>query len=140
MVAPTIYSINKLGCCAKSSNYRMIMVGHTFSKLYATILHMKLSRELERRLLRSRGQARFHSTHQTIDHILTLRAIIEEERHFSLKVYFGLRLFSLLFHLCTTFIVSSTQRRVEIGTCTWPIGHQGPFPYLVLMVVLYVGF
>jgi hypothetical protein len=54
------------------------MVGHTFSKLYATVLHMKLSRELERRLLRARGQAGFHSTHQTIDHILTLWAIIEE--------------------------------------------------------------
>jgi hypothetical protein len=38
------------------NNYRAIMVGHTFSKLYATFLHLKLSGDLERRQLRDRGQ------------------------------------------------------------------------------------
>jgi hypothetical protein len=69
------------------NNYRTTMVGHTFSKIYATILHLKLSRELERRQLRARGQAGFRHEHQTIDHILTLGAIIEEARHQSSKVY-----------------------------------------------------
>jgi hypothetical protein len=63
------------------------MVGHTFSKLYATVLHQWLSEELERRHLRARGQAGFRPDYQTIDHIFTLRAIIEEARHRSSKVY-----------------------------------------------------
>jgi len=48
----TIHLIHKLGPNADPNNYRMIIVGDTFSKLYVTILHMNLSRELERRLLR----------------------------------------------------------------------------------------
>jgi hypothetical protein len=44
------------------SNYRMIIVGHTFSKIYAKVLHFKLSRELERRQLRAGRQARFPTT------------------------------------------------------------------------------
>ena len=63
------------------------MVGHTFSKLYATVLHMKLSSDFEQRNLRARGQARFRLAHQTIDHIFTLQAVIEEARHRSLKFY-----------------------------------------------------
>jgi hypothetical protein len=55
----TIHPIHKSGPSADPNNYRTIMVGHTFSKLYAIVLHMKLSRELERRLLRARGQAGF---------------------------------------------------------------------------------
>jgi hypothetical protein len=70
-----------------SNNYKMIMVGHTFSKLYAMVLHMNLSSELERRHLRARGHARFRPTHQTIDHIFTLRTIIKEAQHRSSKVY-----------------------------------------------------
>jgi hypothetical protein len=54
------------------------MAGHTFFELYTTVLHINLSRELERRLHRARGQAGFCSTHQTIDHILTLQDTIEE--------------------------------------------------------------
>jgi hypothetical protein len=56
-------------------------MAHTFSKLYTTILHMKLSNELEHRHLRSRGHAAFRPAHRNIDHIFTLWAIIEEEHH-----------------------------------------------------------
>jgi hypothetical protein len=82
-----IHPIHKSGPSSDPNNYRTIMVGHTFSKLYATVLHMKLSSELEQRSLRARGQAGFRPTHQTIDHIFTLWAIIEEARHRSSKVY-----------------------------------------------------
>jgi hypothetical protein len=64
------------------------MVGHNFSKIYAIVLQMKLFGDLEGRLIRARGHGGFYLTHQTIDHILALRAIIEEVRHCSLKVYF----------------------------------------------------
>ena len=46
---------------------------------------------LEQRQLRAKGQAGFHPDHpdhQTIDHILTLRTVIEEARHRSSKVYY----------------------------------------------------
>jgi hypothetical protein len=52
-----IHPIHKSGSNSNPNNYRMIMVGHTFSKLYATVLHMQLSSELEHRHLRARGQA-----------------------------------------------------------------------------------
>ena len=64
--------IHKSGATSDPNNYRTIMVGHTFSKLYATILHMKLSNDFEQRNLRACGQAGSRPTHQTIDHIVTL--------------------------------------------------------------------
>jgi hypothetical protein len=67
-----IHSIHKSGPSSDPNNYWTIMVGHTFSKLYATTLHMKLFSELEHRHLRARGQARFRHDHQTIDYIFTL--------------------------------------------------------------------
>jgi hypothetical protein len=42
-----IHSIHKSGPNTDPNNYRTIMVGHTFSKLYAMVLHMKLSCDLE---------------------------------------------------------------------------------------------
>jgi hypothetical protein len=82
-----IHLIHKSGSSSDPNNYMTIMVGHTFSNLYATVLHMKLSSELEHRHLRARGQAGFRPTHQTIDHILTLWDIVEEAQHRSSNVY-----------------------------------------------------
>lgn len=62
------------------------MAGHTFSKLYAAAFHWILLEILNERLLRAKGQAGFRPWYQTIDHILTLRAIIEEAKHCSSKV------------------------------------------------------
>ena len=73
-----IYPIHKAGPTSDPNNYRTIMVGHTFSKLYATALHSGLFSFLEQKQLRARWQAGFRPNHQTIDHIFTLRALIEE--------------------------------------------------------------
>jgi hypothetical protein len=54
-----IHPIHKSGPSLDPNNYKTIMVGHTFSKLYATTLHMKLSSELERRHLKAREQEGF---------------------------------------------------------------------------------
>jgi hypothetical protein len=83
----TIHLIHKSGSSVDPNNYRTIMVGHTFSKLYATILHLKLSRELERRQLRARGQVGFRLAHRPLITSLHSRAIIEEAQHHSSKVY-----------------------------------------------------
>jgi hypothetical protein len=95
------------------NNFKTIMVGHTFSKLYPTVFHLKLSRELERRQLSARGQVGFRLEHQTIDHILTLRAIIEEARHRSSKLYYC----SVDFQkdLCSLLKVALFQRLRDIG-------------------------
>jgi hypothetical protein len=59
----TIHPIHKSSPDTYSNNYTMTMVGHTFLKLYATILHMELSKELEGRHLRASGYAGFKPTH-----------------------------------------------------------------------------
>eukprot|EP01018_Ginkgo_biloba_P011531 Gb_18229 [translate_table: standard] len=46
---------------------------------------------LEKKKLRAKGQAGFRKDHRTIDHIFTLRAIIEEAKQRSTKVSFGTR-------------------------------------------------
>ena len=82
-----IYLIHKSGSTSDPNNYKTIMVGDTFSNSYATVLHRKLSSNLEQRNLKARGQARFRPAHQTIDHIFTLRVVVEEVCHRSSKVY-----------------------------------------------------
>jgi hypothetical protein len=54
-----IHSIHKSGPNSDPNNYMTIMVGHTFSKLYAMTLHRKLSSELEHRHLRAKGHVGF---------------------------------------------------------------------------------
>ena len=82
----TIHLIHKLGFMTKSNNYRMIMVGHTFSKLFAATLHLWLLEELVRHQLRAKGQASLCLQPQTTNHILTLIVTKEEVSHRPLKV------------------------------------------------------
>jgi len=58
-----IHQIYKLGHISNPNNYRMIMVVHTFLKLYATVLHRIFSSEIESRNLRDKGQEGFQPTH-----------------------------------------------------------------------------
>ena len=63
------------------------MIGHTFAKLFVTTLNAMLTGELDRKGCRARRQASFWADYQTMDHIFTLQAIIEEARHRLEKVY-----------------------------------------------------
>ena len=54
-----IHPIHKTGPVSDPGNYRTIMIGHTFAKLYATALNTMLSVELDRIGCRARGQAGF---------------------------------------------------------------------------------
>ena len=78
-----IFPIHKTGPVSDPGNYKTIMIGHTFAKLYVTTLNATLSVELDRKGCRARGQVGFQTDYQTMDHIFTLRAIIEEARHIS---------------------------------------------------------
>ena len=68
-------------------NYRTIMVGHTLAKLYASILEQQLSRWAEKTRRRALGQVGFRKGFSTLEHIFTLRAIIEEGRSHGRKIY-----------------------------------------------------
>jgi hypothetical protein len=54
-----IHPIHKSVPSLDPNNYKTIIVGHTFSKLYAMAHHRKLSSELEHKHLEARGQAGF---------------------------------------------------------------------------------
>jgi hypothetical protein len=68
-----IHLIHKSIPSSNPNNYMMIMVGHTLLNLYAMVIHdMNLSKELDQRSLRARGQTIFWPAHQTTNHIFTL--------------------------------------------------------------------
>lgn len=82
-----LYPIHKTVPTSNPGNYRTIIIGHTFAKLYATAINAMLFRELDRKGCRARSQAGLRADYQTMDHIFTLRAIIEVARHRPEKVY-----------------------------------------------------
>ena len=83
----TIVPIFKVGDPTEPGNYRTIMVGHTLARLYASILEQQLSSWAEGEGVRAKGQAGFRRGFSTLDHILTLRAIIEEGRSHGRRIY-----------------------------------------------------
>ena len=54
-----IHPIHKTGPISDPGNYKTIMIGHTFAKLYATALNNMLSAKLDKISCRARGQAGF---------------------------------------------------------------------------------
>ena len=76
----TSVPIFKAGDPMQPGYYRTIMVGHTLARLYASILEQWLSSWAESESIRAAGQAGFRKGFSTLDHILTLTAIIEEGR------------------------------------------------------------
>ena len=83
----TIVPIFKAGDPTEHGNYRTIMVGHTLARLYASILEQQLSNWAEGMGVRAKGQAGFRRGFSTLDHIMTLRAIIEEGRSHGRRIY-----------------------------------------------------
>ena len=63
------------------------MISHTLAKLYASVIEHELSNWVEREGVRAKGQAGFRRGFSTLDHIFTLRAIIEEGRAHGKRIY-----------------------------------------------------
>ena len=61
-------------------NYRTIMVGAIMAKLFGCLMDKKLSKWAELNAKRAQGQAGFRAQHNTIDHLITLRVLMEESR------------------------------------------------------------
>jgi len=76
----TIVPIHKVGDMLDPSNYRTIMIGHTLAKLYGAVMKAELSSYAEKEGLRASRQAGFRRSFSTIDHIFTLRCLIDHAR------------------------------------------------------------
>lgn len=75
-----ITPIHKGGDATVPGNYRGIAVSTVLAKLYASLLTRRLSEWTERHHLRAVGQAGFRAAHNTADHMLILRTLIESSR------------------------------------------------------------
>ena len=62
------------------TNYCTIMVSSTMAKIFNTILEIQLSKWAEKHNKRAHGQAGFRPGHNTIDHLVTLRVLMDESR------------------------------------------------------------
>ena len=76
----TIVPIHKFGDPLDPGTYRTIMIGHTLAKLYGAVLEAELSSYAEREDLRAHGQVGFRRAFSTIDHIFTLRCLIDQAK------------------------------------------------------------
>ena len=62
------------------NTYRTIMIGHTLAKLYGAVMEAELSDYMETLSLRALEQAGFRRDFTTIDHIFTLRCLIDQTK------------------------------------------------------------
>ena len=69
------------------NTYRTIMIGHTLAKLYGAVMEAELSDYMETLSLRAPEQAGFRRAFSTIDHIFTLRCLIDQTKARKKKLY-----------------------------------------------------
>lgn len=75
-----VKALYKKGDVNQPTNYRTIMVGSCMSKLLGSILEQNISSWAETNDKRAREQAGFRPKHSTIDHLVSLRVLMEESR------------------------------------------------------------
>ena len=73
--------IFKSGDTNNPSNYQTIMISPLLAKLYGIILEKNISRWLESEGESAKDHAGFRRQHSTMDHLVTLRIIVEECRN-----------------------------------------------------------
>ncbi len=69
------------------NNYRCLSVGPVLSKLYAMILDSRITQWAEGHQVRSPFQAGFRPGHRTVDHIFTLKTLIDQARFHKRRLY-----------------------------------------------------
>ena len=75
-----IKPLHKGGDVNNVNNYRTIMVGSLMAKLFGCIMESKISVWAVKNGKRAYRQAGFRKHHNTIDHLVTLRVLMEESR------------------------------------------------------------
>ena len=83
----TVAPIHKGGDPMDPNTYRTIMIGHTLAKLYGAVMEAELSDYMETLNLRAPEQAGFRRAFSTIDHIFTLRCLIDQTKARKKKLY-----------------------------------------------------
>ena len=73
-----IKPIHKAGDRNVANNYRTIMVGSTMAKLFGTVMENKISSWAEENSKRAKSHVGFCKNYSTIDHLVTLRVMMEE--------------------------------------------------------------
>ncbi|MCO5582472.1 hypothetical protein L7F22_036368 [Adiantum nelumboides] len=68
------------GDCNLLTNYRTIMVSSCMAKVFGSIIEKDLSTWAEYNGKRAIGQAGFRARHSTVDHLITLRVLMEEAK------------------------------------------------------------
>ena len=63
------------------------MIGHVLPKLYGAVLEVELNTYVEKKGLRTEGQAGFEQTFSTIDLIFTLRCLIDQTKERKQRLY-----------------------------------------------------
>ncbi|KAL3687808.1 hypothetical protein R1sor_014117 [Riccia sorocarpa] len=72
-----VVSLYKTGPRTEPSSYRTIMIGNVFSKIFGRILETRLNSWCEENAVRTPAQAGFRKSFSTLDHVLTLRVLME---------------------------------------------------------------
>ena len=75
-----IKPLHKGGDITNANNYRTIMIGSIMTKLFGSVMEEKISAWAEANEKRALEQAGFCKVHSTIDHLITLRVLMEESR------------------------------------------------------------
>lgn len=75
-----LHPIFKKGDPEKCENYRTVTVISLFGKLFASILEARISEWAEEKGCRAKGQAGFRKGRSTVDHLFTLKALIDKAR------------------------------------------------------------
>ncbi|MCO5554617.1 hypothetical protein L7F22_008149 [Adiantum nelumboides] len=98
------------------------MVGHTLARLYASILEQQLSSWAEGEGVGAKGEVGFRRRFSTLDHLLTLKAIIEEGRSHGRRIYCSFVDFRKVFDTVPRARLMRRLQEIEVPTVlTWGI-------------------
>ncbi|KAL3677048.1 hypothetical protein R1sor_026996 [Riccia sorocarpa] len=75
-----VVPVYKTGPREEPASYRTIMIAHIFAKVFGKLLEMRLTDWCEEQGVRAPVQAGFRRQFSTLDHLLTLRVIMEEAK------------------------------------------------------------
>ncbi len=67
----------KGGDAFEFDNYRGITIGPILTKLFARILHKRISKWVKQHGLHAKGEVGFHKDYRTIDQVFILRILIK---------------------------------------------------------------
>ena len=96
------------------NTYRTIMLGHTLAKLYGAVMEAELRDYMETLNLRALERAGFRRAFSTIDHIFTLRCLIDQTKAHKKKLYFCFVNFRKVFDIISRNLLFDRLKSLKI--------------------------